>query len=82
LALGALQMAIDRRNPEPGCIHHSDRGVQYASGEYVKELISHSFQISMSKKVYPYDNTHANSFVRSLKPQEIELWEYRTMVKR
>ena len=50
LALGALQMTLYDRRPEPGCIHHSDRGVQYASCEYVKELKRYGFQISMSRK--------------------------------
>ncbi len=79
LTLGALRMAIHRRNPEPGCIHHSDRGVQYASREYVKELTRHNFQISMSRKGNPYDNAHAESFIKTLKSEEVELWEYRTM---
>jgi putative transposase len=79
LALGALHMAISDRHPEPGCIHHSDRGVQYASGDYVKELISHGFQISMSRKGNPYDNAYAESFIKTLKSEEVELWEYRTM---
>jgi len=79
LTLGALQMAIDRRNPEPGCIHHSDRGVQYASREYVKELTLYNFQISMSRKGNPYENAHAESFIKTLKSEEVELWEYRTM---
>ena len=53
LALGALQMAICDRHPKPGCIHHSDRGVQYASREYVKELKFYGFQISMSRRLTP-----------------------------
>jgi putative transposase len=79
LALGALQMAIHRRNPKPGCIHHSDRGVQYASREYVKELKRYGLQISMSRKGNPYENAHAESFIKTLKSEEVELWEYRTM---
>ena len=79
LALGALQMAISDRHPEPGCIHHSDRGVQYASGEYVKELISHGFQISMSRKGNPYDNAYAESFIKTLKSEEVSLWEYQSI---
>jgi len=50
LTLDALRMAIDWRHPVPGCIHHSDRGVHYASREYVKELTLYGFQISMSRK--------------------------------
>jgi putative transposase len=79
LALGALQMAIDRRHPEPGCIHHSDRGVQYASREYVKELESYGFQVSMSRKGNPYDNAYAESFIKTLKSEEVSLWEYQSI---
>jgi putative transposase len=79
LTLGALQMAIDRRNPEPGCIHHSDRGVQYASREYVKELESYGFQVSMSRKGNPYDNAYAESFIKTLKSEEVSLWEYQSI---
>jgi putative transposase len=79
LTLGALHMAVGDRRPEPGCIHHSDRGVQYASGDYVKELISHGFQISMSRKGNPYDNAYAESFIKTLKSEEVSLWEYRTI---
>lgn len=50
LTLQALRMAINTRNPKPGCIHHSDRGVQYASTDYIKELSFYGFQISMSRK--------------------------------
>jgi len=79
LTLDALRMAIQDRHPKPGCIHHSDRGVQYASSEYVKELTFHGFQISMSRKGNPYDNAYAESFMKTLKSEEVHLWEYRTM---
>ena len=79
LTLEALQMAIVARNPPPGCIHHSDRGVQYASQDYVKELKFHQFQISMSRKGNPYDNAYAESFFKTLKSEEVHLWEYRTI---
>ena len=79
LTLEALQMAIFTRNPPPGCIHHSDRGVQYASQDYVKELKFHQFQISMSRKGNPYDNAYAESFFKTLKSEEVHLWEYRTI---
>ena len=79
LTLDALRMAIGTRHPLPGCIHHSDRGVQYASGGYVKELIHHGFQISMSRKSNPYDNAYAESFIKTLKSEEVFLWEYRTL---
>ena len=79
LALNALRMAIDNRQPTPGRIHHSDRGIQYASADYVKELEFYGFQISMSRKGNPYDNAYAESFIKTLKSEEVQLWEYRTM---
>jgi putative transposase len=79
LTLSALRMAIDQRNLAPVCIHHSDRGVQYASKDYIKELEFYQFQISMSRKGNPYDNAFAESFIRTLKSEEVHLWEYRTM---
>jgi len=79
LALDALRMAIGVRQPASGCIHHSDRGVQYASGDYVKELISHGFQISMSRTDNPYDNASAESFIETFKSEEVFRWEYQTM---
>jgi transposase InsO family protein len=79
LTLDALRMAIYNRQPVRGCIHHSDRGVQYASGDYVKELKAHGFQISMGRKANPYDNAYAESFIKTLKSEEVQLWEYRTI---
>lgn len=76
LTLAALRMAIALRNPAPGIIHHSDRGVQYACGEYVKELEDHRFTISMSRKGNPYDNAFAESFMKTLKKEEVYLWQY------
>jgi putative transposase len=67
LTLTALRMAIENRNPPPGCIHHSDRGVQYASKDYVKELKFYQFQISMSRRGNPFDNAYAESFIKTLK---------------
>jgi transposase InsO family protein len=52
-------MAIDQRNPALDCIHHSDRGVQYASKNYIKELEFYQFQISMSRKGNPFDNARS-----------------------
>ena len=72
-------MAIVNRIPPWRCIHHSDRGVQYASTDYVKELKFYGFQISMSRKGNPYDNAFAESFMKTLKSEEVHLWEYRTM---
>jgi putative transposase len=79
LTLEALGMALSQRNPPPGCIHHSDQGVQYASWEYVQRLKHHHFQISMARRGNPYDNAFAESFIKTLKSEEINLWEYRTM---
>jgi transposase InsO family protein len=79
LTLQALEMALSQRNPLQGCIHHSDQGVQYASWEYVRILKNHHFQISMARRGNPYDNAFAESFIKTLKSEEINLWEYRTL---
>lgn len=79
LSLAALRMAIQNRNPPPGLIHHSDQGVQYAAHDYVDELKNHGFQISMSRKGNPYDNAFAESFMKTIKTEEVYLWEYRTL---
>lgn len=78
LCLASLQMAIDERHPPEGCIHHSDRGVQYASHQYIETLIANGFEISMSRKGNPYDNAFAESFWKSLKYEEVHLWNYET----
>ena len=79
LTLSALQMALRERDPLSGCIHHSDQGVQYASSEYVNELKRYHFQISMSRKGNPYENATCESFIKTLKDEEVYLWEYRTI---
>ncbi len=79
LTLAALRMAIVKRNPPRGCIHHSDRDVQYASADYVKATDFYGFQISMSRKGNPYDNAYAECFMKTLKSEKVHLWEYRTM---
>ncbi len=79
LTLQALAMALVQRDPPRGCIHHSDRGIQYASGEYVQMLKEHHFQISMARRGNPYDNAFAESFIKTLKSEEVDLWEYRTL---
>ncbi len=79
LCLEALRMAIRDRHPREGIIHHSDRGVQYASHDYVEMLLKHGFRISMSRKGNPYDNAAAESFFKTLKNEEVYLWEYRTL---
>jgi transposase InsO family protein len=78
LTLEALKMAIARRRPGPGVIHHSDQGVQYASSEYVDELKSHGFEISMARTGNPYDNAMMESFFKTLKYEEVNLCEYET----
>jgi transposase InsO family protein len=79
LVLEALKMAIVSRKPGTGVIHHSDRGVQYASLEYTSELKQHGFQISMSGKGNPYDNATMESFIKTLKHEEVYLYEYETL---
>lgn len=78
LCLEALEMALESRDPPPGCIHHSDRGVQYASHEYVDLLKARDLRISMSRKGNPYDNAYAESFMKTLKHEEVSLWNYET----
>lgn len=72
----ALQQAIRERHPQPGLIHHSDRGVQYASHEYIEQLQNIGAQISMSAVGNPYDNAKAESFFKTLKQEEVYLKEY------
>ncbi len=79
LTLAALRMALERRQSPRGFIHHSDRGVQYASGEYIEVLESARARISMSGKGNPYDNAKAESFFKTLKTEEVYLKEYRTI---
>jgi transposase InsO family protein len=76
LALQALQKALQTRSVSPGLIHHSDRGVQYASQDYVALLQHHGIQISMSRKGNPYDNATIESFFKTLKIEEVYLNEY------
>jgi len=78
LALYALRMAIQRRIPQRGVTHHSDRGIQYASKDYTDELLKYGFKISMSRKGNPYDNAKAESFMKTLKSEEVYLWDYST----
>ena len=79
LTLKALQMAIAERKPDPGVIHHSDQGVQYASTEYVDKLKSHGFEISMARRGNPYENARMESFFKTLKYEEVYLCEYETL---
>jgi putative transposase len=76
LTRSALHQAMVERHPKPGLIHHSDRGVQYASREYVEQLQAIGAQISMSAVGNPYDNAKAESFFKTLKQEEVYLKEY------
>jgi putative transposase len=78
LAVEALQMALRTRTVQPGLIHHSDRGVQYACEEYVQLLEHQGIVISMSRKGNPYDNAKLESFMKTLKTEEVYLNEYET----
>lgn len=71
LAVRALQKAVEQRQPPPGVVHHSDRGVQYCSREYAAVLESHHMVASMSRPAYPYDNAVCESFMKTLKVEEI-----------
>ena len=79
LTLMALNQAIAARRPCPGLIHHSDRGVQYASGEYVARLTEIGACPSMSKAGCPYDNAKAESFFKTLKKEEVYLSFYKNL---
>ena len=80
LAMNALAKALKNRTTEllEGLIHHSDQGVQYASKDYVDCLKAQNIQISMSRKGNPYDNAFAESFIKTLKVEEVYLNEYET----
>ena len=79
LALSALGMALRQRQPAPGLVHHSDRGVQYASYDYTDLLKQHHIRISMSRKRNPYDNAACESFLKTLKYEEVYRTEYRDL---
>jgi putative transposase len=78
MTLEALRMAIARRKPSPGITHHSDQGGQYASEEYTAELRSYGFEISMARAGNPYENARIESFFKTLKYEEVYLYEYET----
>ncbi len=80
LSLTALQMALQRRPIAPGLVHHSDQGVQYASSEYITLLKSKNIAMSMSRKGNPYDNAKAESFIKTLKTEEVYRNEYETVL--
>ena len=79
LTLGALRTALSERRPKPGWIHHSDRGVQYACGDYVTLLEQHGSQISMSRPGNPCDNAFCESFIGKLKQEQWDGRRYRNL---
>jgi transposase InsO family protein len=81
LAVEALRMALVSRSVEPGLVHHSDRGVQYASCEYTDLLKENGILISMSRRANPYDNAKAESFMKTLKMEEVYLYEYENLAE-
>jgi putative transposase len=80
LSLSALRMALRERKPAAGLVHHSDRGVQYACGAYTDLLKQHGITISMSRTGNPYDNAIAESFIKTLKYEEVYRNEYRDVL--
>ena len=72
-------MALEQRSPLPGLVHHSDRGVQYASGDYTGPLKQRQITISMSRKGNPCDNAFCESFMKTLKYEEVHRQEYRDL---
>lgn len=79
LVLAALKKAVALRKPMAGCIHHSDQGIQYCSKEYTQYLQDHELGISMSRRGNCYDNAKAESFFKTLKKEEVYLWDYQTI---
>ena len=79
LAISALKKAVAHRRVKPGLVHHSDRGVQYASREYTDLLNQSGITISMCRKGNPYDNAFAESFMKTLKYEEVYLQEYESL---
>jgi putative transposase len=79
LTLAALRMALEQRKPGPGLVHHSDRGSQYASNDYTGLLKERGIKISMSRKGNPWDNAFCESFMKTLKYEEVLRNEYRDL---
>ncbi|PWU10684.1 MAG: hypothetical protein C5B51_03920 [Terriglobia bacterium] len=79
LPLAALRKALELRQPSPGVVHHSDRGSQYASGDYTDLLKAHGCQISMSHKASPWENAGCESWMKTLKAEEVYRQEYRDL---
>lgn len=81
LTSSALRMALSQRVIQPGLVHHSDRGSQYASDDYTDLLKSHGIEISMSRKSNPWDNAACESFMKTLKYEEVHRNEYRDLTE-
>jgi putative transposase len=81
LTLAALRMALEQRGPAPGLVHHSDRGSQYASGDYTDLLKAHGCKISMSHKASPWENAGCESWMKTLKYEEVYRQEYRDLAE-
>jgi transposase InsO family protein len=79
LPIAALEQAIVQRQPPPGLVHHSDRGVQYACGDYAQILQQYQMIPSMSRPANPYDNASCESFMKTLKREEIYANDYRDL---
>jgi transposase InsO family protein len=81
LPLEALRMALQSRCPAAGLVHHSDRGSQYASGDYTDLLKAHGCRISMSRKASPWENGACESWIKTLKNEEVYRQEYRDLAE-
>ncbi|MGA7318543.1 MAG: IS3 family transposase [Silvibacterium sp.] len=81
LTLAALRMALRQRSIQPGLVHHSDRGSQYASNDYTDLLKARGIKISMSRKGNPWDNAACESFMKTLKYEEVLRNEYRDLAE-
>ena len=81
LTLSALRLALELRRPPAGCVHHSDRGSQYASGDYTDLLKSYGCEISMSHKSSPWENAGCESWMKTLKYEEVYRQEYRDVTE-
>ena len=79
LTVAALEQAIAQRQPPPGLVHHSDRGLQYVSQEYVQVLVQYQIAPSMSRPANPYDNAFCESFIRTIKREQIDARPYRDL---
>lgn len=79
LVVGPLMKALEQRRPSPGLVHHSDQGVQYASMEYVDLLEGAGAVLSMSRAGCPWENGRCESFIKTLKKEEIDARPYRTL---